>query len=168
VTAEALKEDAPGTDTDVLEGWNPTALRQFRAGVMQVEAEGKRLTPLPDKGVLFLETSEADGLMVRTLACQEHLSCGVALSLRVCMVSILLTVALCLHFLSPLISLLVACLLSPPCASLSLARALARSGSISCGTRETAHPRPPRTQPLRPPRRNSISCCCQETQRLSV
>ena len=59
---EALQKELPGGSWKTLAGWNPTALREFRAGVMQVEADGKRLRPLPAKGVLFLEASDADGL----------------------------------------------------------------------------------------------------------
>jgi hypothetical protein len=53
--------DPAGADVELLAGWDPSRLRQFRAGVMRVEAEGKRLRPLPDKGVLLLEKSESDG-----------------------------------------------------------------------------------------------------------
>lgn len=61
--AAALRLEAPGGDMGVLTGWNPTVLREFRAGVLQVEGGGKRLCPLADKGVLFLEASESDGFM---------------------------------------------------------------------------------------------------------
>ena len=61
--ARALELTAPGGDTDVLSGWDPSTLRQFRAGRMVVEADGQRLRALPDKGVLYLETSDSDGFI---------------------------------------------------------------------------------------------------------
>ena len=61
--ARAMELTAPGGDTDVLSGWDPSTLRQFRAGRMVVEADGQRLRALPDKGVLYLETSDSDGFI---------------------------------------------------------------------------------------------------------
>ena len=57
------EQDSPRGDIDALAGWNPASLREFRSGIMHEEADGKRLRPLPDKGVLFLESSDADGMM---------------------------------------------------------------------------------------------------------
>jgi hypothetical protein len=61
--AAALQLEAPGGDMGVLLGWDPTVIREFRAGVMEVEGGGKRLRPRADKGVLSLESSESDGFM---------------------------------------------------------------------------------------------------------
>jgi hypothetical protein len=59
----AMQLEAPGGDTHALSGWNPGSVRDFRAGIMKIDAGGKYLRPLPDKGVLFLEASESDGYM---------------------------------------------------------------------------------------------------------